>query len=166
MRSKSRLPASGRAFSALLSGVALLAGAQVAFADTTANPSAGVLRLPNVRIVTPTDGQRAAMARLDASSGQSAVRAYKDPLTGELRDQTPEEMMEGGLSKAVTKPAAKSFTSPYGGTIMPLDDSYMSNSVVTKDATGRLRMQCVTGAETASDIVLKGKAVKEQRHDH
>lgn len=146
MRAKFRPPRSGKALSVLLSGVALLAGAQVASADTLAHPAVGVLRLPNVRIEAASPNQIAEASRATANPAQAGFRAYKDPVTGELREQTPEEMMEGGNAKSASKSAAKSsFTTPRGGVGMHLDESFMSNAVVTKDAAGKIDMQCVTG---------------------
>lgn len=165
MRSKSRQPRSGMALSAFLSGVALLGGAQVAFANSTAHPAEGVLRLPNVRIEAASASQIAQASKANANPAQSAVRAYKDPVTGELRDQTPEEMMEGGITKAANSGAAKSgIASPFGGVIMLLDDSFMSNAVVVKDAAGNMHQHCVTG-HGAAEAVLNGKAGKAHRHD-
>jgi len=92
MRSKARTPRTGLPLSALLNGLILLAGAPAAVAGDV--PSAnGLLQLPNVRIETATPKQQAQAARM-GSSVQSGMRAYVNPVTGELRDQTPEEMMD------------------------------------------------------------------------
>lgn len=143
----------------LLMGAVLLACAQLAHADP--------LQLQNVRIVNATDAQRTAMSRWDAQAGSPAFRAYKDPETGTLRDQTPEEALKAGVqSKAAARSAPPiTFTSPKGGVIMSLDEGAMSNSVVTRDANGRPVMQCVTGADAALDALTR-KSVKEAGHDH
>jgi hypothetical protein len=158
MRTKFRLPRSRMALSALLNGVALLAGAQVAFADTPAHPASGVLTLSNVRVEAASANQIAEASRAGSKPAQSGFRAYKDPITGELRDQTPEEMMDAGTrSKSARTRAAKSgFASPRGGVGVRLDESFMSNAVVVKDAEGKNHMQCVTSEDN-------GKA---HRHDH
>ena len=169
MKAKFRLPRSGMALCALLSGVALLAGAQTASADPTAHPAAGVLKLPNVRVEMASPAERAQASRAAAGSSQPAVRAYKDPETGELRDQTPEEMMLDGMSltKSARGPAAKSVVMKPGGAFsIELDESFMTNAVVTRDGTGKAHMQCVTGDEAALRTVLEGKAAKGDRHDH
>ncbi|QJR09928.1 hypothetical protein DSM104443_00979 [Usitatibacter rugosus] len=143
-----------------LLGAVLLACAPLAHADT--------LQLPNVRIVTPSDAQRTAMSRWDSQAPAPAFRAYKDPVSGVLVDQSPEEALKasGTQSKAAARSAPPiTFTSPKGGVIMSLDDSAMSNSVVTRDASGRPVMQCVTGTEAALDVLTR-KTVKEDRHDH
>ena len=140
-----------------LLGAVLLACAPLAQADT--------LQLPNVRIITPTDAQRTAMSKWDAQAASGSMRAYKDPESGELRSQTPEEAVAaGGHSKSAARGEPISFTSPYGGTIM-LDESYMINSVVTRDASGKVQMQCVTGGNAALEMLMT-KSVKEHRHDH
>jgi hypothetical protein len=142
-----------------LLGVVLLACAPFAHADT--------LQLPNVRIVTPSDAQRTAMSRWDSQATAPALRAYKDPVSGELIDQSPEEALRAGvqLKSAARSAPPITFTSPNGGVIMSLDESAMSNSVVTRDARGRPVMQCVTGTAAALDVLTR-KTVKEDRHDH
>jgi len=163
MATKARLPGRGMAFPMLLLNGALLAGAS-AIAAEPATP--GLLQLPNARLETATPQQRAQMTRIDAAS-QSGVRAYKDPVTGQLRDQTPEEMMEGGapLTKAAPSRAAKSMTLRNGIVGVELDESFMMNAIASRDANGKVRYQCVKGHDI-TDAVLNGKSVKEHRHDH
>ena len=123
MRSKARTPRTGLPLSALLNGLILLAGAPAAVAGDV--PSAnGLLQLPNVRIETATPKQQAQAARM-GSSVQSGMRAYVNPVTGELRDQTPEEMMESGAAsaKAASFSSPKSYTLASGATVMPLDET-------------------------------------------
>jgi hypothetical protein len=164
MRSNCRLPRSGKALSAVLAGVALLAGAQAASAQSSAHPEAGVLRLPNVRVELAGQGRLTDTLR---PGSQAGFRAYIDPVTGELRDQTPEEAAEGGLAKAAkgAKSAPATFSLPGGGIGVTLDESHMANAVVVKNADGTLSMQCVTGSKAASEV-LNGKAGKAHRHDH
>jgi len=165
MRSKARTPRTGLPLSALLNGLILLAGAPAAVAGDV--PSAnGLLQLPNVRIETATPKQQAQAARM-GSSVQSGMRAYVNPVTGELRDQTPEEMMESGAAsaKAASFSSPKSYTLASGATVMPLDESFMSNAIASKDAAGKVRFQCLDGRESVSQA-LTGKAAKEHRHDH
>jgi hypothetical protein len=154
--------------SAFLSGVALLAGAQAATAQGTAHPEAGVLRLANVRIQAASPAQIAEASRTVANPAKAGVRAFKDPDSGELRDQTPEEMMLDGMSqgnaKAATSRGAKALAHPQGGISIPLDESFMANAVVSKDAAGKMHMQCVEGDDAAA-AVLERKAGKVHRHD-
>jgi hypothetical protein len=167
MRSRSRLPRSGMALCAIFQGTVLLAGAQIAWADTNAHPAAGALQLPNVRLETASPRQIAEANAPIVNPARPAVRAYKDPVSGQLRDQTPEEAMEGSMSKqAVSRSSAKAATkSPSGGNIMPLDETFMMNSVATKSADGTIDMQCLTGHDTPVEAMAKGKAGKAHRHD-
>ncbi len=48
---------------------------------------------------------------------------------------------------------------------MEVDESYMQYSVVSRDAAGHTRMQCVAGEQAALGALLKAPA-KEDRHDH
>jgi hypothetical protein len=165
MRSKANVPGSGM----VLSGALLLAGAQVALAAPPAvNHEGGLLKLHNVRIETASPAQVAQAARMGPAAGQAGLRAYKDPDSGELRSQTPEEMMEAATAKsAPMSGAAKSmFLTPSGAIAATLDETYMSNATATKDASGKVQMQCVNDAAVAGERVLEGKAGKAHRHDH
>ena len=167
MRSKARTPRTGLPLSALLNGLILLAAAPAAVAGDALPSANGLLQLPNVRIETATPQQQAQAARM-GSSVQSGMRAYKDPVSGELRDQTPEEMMESGAAsaKAATFSSPKfSYTLATGATVMPLDESFMSNAIASKDAAGKVRFQCLDGRESVAQAIT-GKAAKEHRHDH
>jgi len=168
MRSKARTPRTGLPLSALLNGLILLAAAPAAVAGDALPSANGLLQLPNVRIETATPQQQAQAGRM-GSSVQSGMRAYVNPVTGELRDQTPEEMMEAGAAtnaKAASFSAPKfSYTLASGATVLPLDESFMSNAIATKDAAGKVRFQCLDGRESVSQA-LTGKAAKEHRHDH
>ena len=166
MRSKARLPGLGMALSTLFGGLALLATAP-ALADPAAQPGNGLMRFPNVivKIATPEQLQQA--VRVD-SRGTQGMRAYIDPETNELRDQFPEEMHF--TPQAVTKSArgkssfAKSVVSSMPGVGMEVDEDAMSYSVVSRDPTGKINMQCVTGEKAALSAMLK--PAKEDRHDH
>lgn len=166
MRSKCRLPRSGWALSTLLIGTAALLNGAPAHADSTAHPAAGVLRVPNARVVTATPAQVEQVARLDGRA--QGLRAYVDPETGTLRDQTPEEMFmtpEVFQKSQRGKSLAKSARSPSGGYVVETDESVVSYSLVARDGQGRLRMQCVTGEQAARSALARGIA-KEDRHDH
>jgi len=78
-------------------------------------------------------------------------------------------MMEAATVKAAPMSgAAKSvFLTPAGGIAAMLDETYMSNAIVTKDASGKAHMQCVTeDPKATSRRVLEGHAAKGHRHDH
>jgi len=167
MRSKARTPRTGLPLSALLNGLILLAAAPAAVAGDIAPSANGLLQFPNVRIETATPQQQAQAARM-GSPAQSGMRAYKDPVSGELRDQTPEEMMESGAAsaKAASFSAPRfSYTLASGATVMALDESFMSNAIASKDANGKVSFQCLDGRESVAQAIT-GKAAKEHRHDH
>ena len=73
MRSKSRLPGSGRAFSMLLIGSAALLLGAPAHADPASQPAAGILRVPNVRVEMATPRQ------LEQAAGADPVRSASKP---------------------------------------------------------------------------------------
>ncbi|HEX9390128.1 MAG TPA: hypothetical protein VF928_02310 [Usitatibacteraceae bacterium] len=166
MKKKVNVPRSGISLSVLLQGLILAAGAQVAFAAPAAQPAeTGLLKLPNVKIQNATPQQIQA-ANQKSTSTKAAVRAFKDKETGRLRDQTPEEMVEDGIASAAAAPSEPLaiIDGPKGGVAALLDENFMTNAVVTKDAAGNLHMECVTGKDAAKTLV-NGKAVKEHRHD-
>src|SRR5687767_7455591 len=99
MRSKTRRPAIGLAHAALLSAAAALgAGSALAQSDS------GILKFSNARM------ENAAPQQLITRIAAPGMRAYIDPATGELREQTPEEALDAGMkSKSVpAAPATKS----------------------------------------------------------
>ena len=153
MSSKSRLPAIGMALA-----VFSFMGADAALAQADAHPAAGAIKLNNVRI------EHAPQLAVQAPQA-AGMRAYIDPATGELRDQTPEEAMEAGTKSAFrSAPVAKSLAaSPFGGFVAELDESFMLNAMATRDASGRLRMQCVPASGVQA--FLKGSH-KEAGHAH
>jgi hypothetical protein len=164
MKPKFRLPLRGSALFALLSGAALLAGAPLASAETTAHPAEGMLKVPNVRIETASSAQIAEASK--PATTQSTLRAYKDPITGELRDPTPEELFACGIStkSAAVRPKA-TVTTTSKGTLIQLDDTFLSNAVASKDAAGTTRMPCVTGDEAAVHALDDGKAGQEHGNE-
>lgn len=156
MRSNSRRPAIGLAQAALLSAAAFLGtGSALAQSDT------GRLKFNNARMenAAPQD----VITRMPASG----MRAYIDPATGELRDQTPEEALGAGMKSKSSSGAASTksvaVSSPMGGFIAELDESFMLNAVATRDASGRVKMHCIPGGSLAS--VLRNTA-KEHNHAH
>jgi len=164
MKAKFRLPQRGMALFTLLQGAALLAGAPLAFAEATAHPAEGVLKVPNVRIETASSSQVSDASK--AGAGQSTLRAYKDPVTGELRDPTPEELFAGGIStKSAAVRSKATVTTTSKGTLIQLDDTFLSNAVASKDAAGNTRMQCVTGEDAAVHAMHDGKAGKENGNE-
>jgi hypothetical protein len=173
MSMKAKAPRSGAQLSLLLQGLILAAGAQFACAASAAEPAqTGLLKLPNVRIENASPAQVNAAAKASKGNAQAGVRAFKDKDSGNLRDQTPEEMVEDGITsaqqsmaKAAAAPAAAITSSTTGRAVVLVDESFMSNTVAVKDASGKLTMECVTGKDAATKSIAGAKSVKEHSHD-
>ena len=164
MITTSRLPRSGWALCAFVNGMALAIAAPAVMAQGTAQPSSGLMQFPNARIeaATPAQVQRAARS----SAVQQGVRAFKDPVSGRLRDQTPEEMAAAAFTQVPDGATSAEIASRRGGVMVELDDSFMSNAVVTKDVSGKAHFQCVEGHDHALGAVLrKPLSTQERRHD-
>lgn len=118
-----------------------------------------------------------------APSAQAAdgvgMRIVRDPVTGQLRGPTAEEFqaMEAQERKAnAGKPAAVKVAPVEvrradGAVRATLDESFMSYSVVTRNADGTLTEQCVTGSDAAHKAmsgkkISTAKNAKEHAHDH
>lgn len=165
---KVNVPRSGIALSVLLQGLIFAAGAQVAFAAPTALPAeSGLLKLPNVKIQNATQQQIETMsAQKSQAPAKSAVRAYKDKDTGKLRDQYPEEMQEESAAAVARSSEPAAIIAPAkGGVAALLDESFMTDAVASKDSSGHLHMECVTGKGAVAKALVTGKAGKEHRHD-
>lgn len=162
MKTKVNVPRSGIVLSVVLQGLLFSGGAEAA-----QSVEAGLLQLPNVKIQSATPQQVQAIARQGKAASQSGVRAFKDKDTGRDREQTPEEMVEdGAASAAAPAPSATIFSPVKGGVAALLDENYLSNAVVTKGASGKLDMECVTGTAAANKALAGGNSKKEHRHDH
>jgi hypothetical protein len=101
-----------------------------------------------------------ASAEADVVPG-AGMRVAVDPTTGMPRPLTAEEArvldaMAARSRRAVPTPALQSFKAKGGAVGVKLDPSYMVYSVATVGEDGKVRMDCVTGAEHADDAV----------HDH
>jgi hypothetical protein len=173
MRTKITVPRSGTVLSVLLKSLVLAAGVQCAFAAPVAQPAqTGLLQLSNVRIQAATPQQIEALAAQKKATGKTELRAFKDHESGNFREQTPEEMNEGGAPSAARSagpsadPSGIAIATSKGGVAMMLDESFMSNAVVTKDASGKLQMDCVVGTGAAKQALVNGKTVKGHGHDH
>ena len=102
-----------------------------------------------------------------AHAADPGMTVTKDPQTGQLRAPTAEEMEALKAKEASTSSARQSLraaplTERYhanGAVSVMLDESFMSYSVVTRNADGSLREDCVVGADAANAIV-SGKTKK------
>ena len=63
-------------------------------------------------------------------------------------------------------PSAAFVSTSKGGVAVMLDETFMSSAVVTKDASGKLQMECVTGSGATANALVNGKTVKGHGHDH
>ena len=162
MRVSRSLPARGRTLCALL-GTAALAVAVPAAADNTASPS-GLMKFKNVQVVNGTPEQVAAAQA--PSSMQQGMRAFVDPVTGQLREPTAEEAAETGShakSASARASVATAMMSARGSMVIQLDDSFMMNSIVKRDAAGKLHAYCIDGHQDIAALLRK--PVKEVNNE-
>jgi hypothetical protein len=169
MRLKANTPRSGVTVSRVLQGLTFMAIAQCASAAPTSLPSEeGVLKLSNVKIQTATPQQIAAINAPAKPAAKPGFRAYKDPVTGNLIEQPDENVNEpqatSALSKSGFAPGAKAVSTSKSGKAILLDDSFMSNAIVTKNASGKLDLDCVTGDHAKS--LPNSKTAKAHKHDN
>jgi hypothetical protein len=169
MRLKVNTPRSGVTISRVLQGLIFMASAQCAFAAPASPPSdEGVLKLPNVKIQTATPQQIAAINAPLKQTAKPGFRAYKDPVTGNLIEQPDDDANEpqaaAPLSKSGPASGAKAVSTSKSGKAIMLDDSFMSNAIVTKDASGKLDLDCVTGDHAKS--LPNSKTAKAHKHDN
>lgn len=117
-----------------------------------------------------------------AQAQQAGMRAFKDPVSGELRAPTAAE------AKALEAAAAKTRTAPRGlitGKVSPqqirhrdgsveleLTDDSLMYSVATRSADGSVNLYCVPGADNAAKVMKGEKTTakveqigKEHNHD-
>ena len=87
-----------------------------------------------------------------ASSG-GGVMVFIDPVTKQIVQPTPAQI--GTLAPATPATAAPvtQFAVPTGGFGVKLDESHMSNMVVTKGPDGTLNTDCVDGTKAAASRV-------------
>ncbi|MGH8863466.1 MAG: post-PEP-CTERM-1 domain-containing protein [Burkholderiales bacterium] len=121
----------------------------------------GLMTFPNVTVVDAPVTDTAAPA-----IGTAGMRAQKDRDTGQLRAPTAAEVQElDVLTPAVPEAPVEIRGLPDGSTIAKLNQSYMSYSVVQKDASGELAEQCVTGESAADHALHVNSADEEVRHE-
>ncbi|HEY9066248.1 MAG TPA: hypothetical protein VIO33_14785 [Burkholderiaceae bacterium] len=146
-----------------------VAGAQVALAAPPQLPSeGGLLVLPNVRVENAAKPVDALSGKTSSAAGTSGMKAYRDPETGKLRRPTADDLLdEASAAQPSAAPSVRVTTSADGRRSAQSDESFMSYAVVTRDAGGRLDMQCVTGEQQARKALTRnaGKA-KERDHAH
>ncbi|WP_137939097.1 hypothetical protein [Chitinivorax sp. B] len=120
-----------------------------------------------------------AFATEDASTNESQLKVYRDPVTGKLREAEHDEPSKpAARSKrsiqplaapaAVIEPQARRTRS--GGTAVKLGEEHMNYSVAVRKADGSIDTHCVEGKAAADTLRQNGtvvsKQVEETSHDH
>lgn len=121
------------------------------------------------------------------AAGQQDITVVKDAVTGELRAPTAEEAKQlkaigaqraaaaAAASKrnGLARGAAAAATAAPGTTIyhpngveVIADEESMSYAVMTKDADGKLVLQCVTGASAANKAISAPAITPSKEHQH
>lgn len=115
------------------------------------------------------------------AAGQDGQTVFKDPVTGKLRNPTAVEAQQlNDLRKAQREAAAtarKAAGLPQtdvarlqnnGVVAAFVGEDSISYSVMTRDASGQLVLQCITGADSAKQAMSSPVTVtesKEHQHD-
>jgi hypothetical protein len=96
------------------------------------------------------------------------MKAYRDADTGKLRRPTADDLLaEAAATPALAAaPSARITTSADGRRSAQLDESFMSYAVVSRNTSGKLDMQCVTGEEQARKALAGAVTRKEHGHAH
>jgi hypothetical protein len=140
---------------------AMASASAVAGDQQAASENDGLMAFPNVNVISAPAAATSAPA-----TGTAGMRVQKDRNTGQLRAPTGEEVAElEALTPAAPEAPVEVRQHANGTKAARLNEAYMSYSVVSKDASGKLTEQCLTG-EQAADHALHGAAVIEEvRHD-
>jgi hypothetical protein len=122
------------------------------------------------------------------AADQQGMSVVKDAATGQLRAPTADEAAQlqairaqqraaasaaaanrsglaRGASAAATVAPGTTIQHANGAVEMTVDSEQLSYSVVTKDADGKLVLQCVTGT-TAADKAMSTPATQSKEHQH
>lgn len=123
------------------------------------------------------------------AAGQQGITVVKDAATGELRAPTAEEAQQlrtlgaqqkaaaaaaavgkgklaKGASAAATVAPGTTIYHPDGSVEVTLDEESMAYSVMTRDADGKLSLQCVTGASAATKAMSTPATTESKEHQH
>lgn len=112
---------------------------------------------------------------------QDGQTVFKDPVTGKMRNPTAAEAKELSDLRAADRAAAKAQRKAAGAPMANVarlqnngivaafvDEESISYSVMTKDSSGELVLQCVTGASSAANALSHPSSVtdaKEHKHE-
>jgi hypothetical protein len=121
----------------------------------------GLMTFANVTVVNAATHTAA-----EPMTGAAGMRAQKDADTGRLRAPTAVEIQAlDALTPSVPDEPVEVSTLANGTTVAKLNPSYMSYSVVQKNADGSLTEQCVTGESAASHALHAVAVDAEVSHD-
>jgi hypothetical protein len=140
--------------------IALAIGATTsAFA---ADPSAlGIMSFPNVKVVNAPAATIAAPA-----ATQPGMRAFKDPVTGAMRQPTSEELQIIAADEpAMQRTEGQIFLTQTGAEAVMLDESYLQYAVVSRRPDGSLAEMCIPGRATSDALVNNTTWAKNAKGD-
>jgi hypothetical protein len=113
------------------------------------------------------------------AAGQDGQTVFKDPQTGKLRNPTATEAKQlndlraaqraaaAAERKATFAPQANVASLQRNGVVQAfLDEESISYSVMTRDASGQLVLQCVTGATAAKETMSIPATTESKEHQH
>jgi hypothetical protein len=113
------------------------------------------------------------------AAGQDGQTVFKDPQTGKLRNPTATEAKQlndlrkaqrdaaVAERKASGAPQANVASLQSNGVVQAfVDEESISYSVMTKDADGKLVLQCVTGATAAKETLSNPVTTHSKEHQH
>lgn len=89
--------------------------------------------------------KRTAPAKTVEPAAASGLRAFRDPVTGELRQPTEDELRsidEGSRRALPEERVSELIVHPDGSKSMNLVSGYMTSVVVRKDAQGKVEKRC------------------------
>jgi hypothetical protein len=119
-----------------------------AMAQAAPDETDGVMSFPHVKVMAQPVRQP------QPQTPPGGFMAYKDPLTGQLSNPTPEQAAALAVASRAAAPIAKPRTTPpqltrppHGGVGLMLDDSQVRYSVARKAADGGVTASCVSRGE-------------------
>jgi hypothetical protein len=164
------------ALGVLLGSLVLQAGA-AELPATPASKDIGLMTFPNVRVINAP----AAASTAKPSTSDAGMRAYKDPVSGKLREATPEDAQQLSTAAARTRartatlsgPASASSTEsverliygPDNAVGLMLEDESMVFQVARKDANGKLTRECITGENSAEHALHSHQHAQENSNE-
>lgn len=148
---------------AIVVGIATAIGSASATASEPADTGPAAWNFQHV-VISKADTP-AVESPLTASAG---MRAFKDKETGRLRNPTAQEMEELAAEESAAPTAAPAAitvrTLTNGMKVATLDESFLTYSVATKSASGRVTTDCVENSHQA-DAAIHAAPAQEVADD-